>query len=267
VFPGASLTTTPRPIPLMSGPWFDLADDEAKAVLERLSSVLDRSHGPAAFSKRLPISGLRALALSFYPGWLLLEGEAQLTASEYGTFNVLYGPGLMWVIDGESKTIHDLNAGLILEVTPKPDGEEAYAVGTTSPSFVSPPLIELDTTTTGPDYLRFFCGSVWGDEGPFLLVESADAAVLDEAEGADQPWRKRIGPVRMKRAGDHLIGEAVVGYAGALFAATFKVQGSLVTMENDEPLTGSIVPKPRNQTPFRNVRSGTLQAAGTRGES
>ena len=81
-------------IPLMPGPWLPLAESEAQAFLERLTSVLVRSHGPAAFTKNLPISGLRVRPLSFYPGWLLAEGEAQLAPNELGTFNVLYGPGI-----------------------------------------------------------------------------------------------------------------------------------------------------------------------------
>src|SRR5262245_16419547 len=110
-------------IPLMPGPWVALSDVEAQAFLERLTSVLTRSHGAAAFTRNLPISGLRVTALSFYPGWLLVEGEAQLTPDEIGTFNVLYGPGFMWVIDGESTVIHDLNTGRIPHGVSKPDGE------------------------------------------------------------------------------------------------------------------------------------------------
>src|SRR2546427_491807 len=73
----------------MPGPWLPLAESEAQAFLERLTSVLVCSHGPAAFTKNLPISGLQVTPLSFYPGWLLAEGEAQLAPNELGTFNVL----------------------------------------------------------------------------------------------------------------------------------------------------------------------------------
>src|SRR5438309_553118 len=76
------------PIPLMPGPWLPLAESEAQAFLERLTSVLVRSHGPAAFTQKLPISDLRVMPLSFYPGWLLVEGEAQLAPNELVTFNV-----------------------------------------------------------------------------------------------------------------------------------------------------------------------------------
>src|SRR5256884_3791472 len=144
------------PIPLMPGPWLPLAESEAEAFLERLTSVLARSHGPAAFTKNLPISGLRVMPLSFYPGWLLVEGEAQLAPNELGTFNVLYGPGFMWVIDGESQVIHDLNSGRIPDMGSLVDGKGANGPKVASPAFLPSPLITLDTSFTGPDYLRFF---------------------------------------------------------------------------------------------------------------
>src|SRR5213596_1478058 len=145
----------------MPGPWLPLAESEAHAFLERLNSVLVRSHGPAAFTKNLPITGLRVTPLSFYPGWLLVEGEAQLAPNELGTFNVLYGPGFMWVIDGESKVIHNLNSGSIPDMGSLVDGKEANVPKVASPAFLPSPLITLDPSVTGPDYLRFFCGSVW----------------------------------------------------------------------------------------------------------
>jgi len=256
---------TVTPIPLMPGPWLPLAESEAHAFLERLTSVLVRSHGPAAFTNNLPISGLRATPLSFYPGWLLVEGEAQLAPNELGTFNVLYGPGFMWVIDGESKVIHNLNSGSIPDMGSLVDGKEANVPKVASPAFLPSPLIKLDPSVTGPDYLRFFCGSVWGDEGPFLLVESPDAAILQGATFPDDTWRKHIKPITMKRVDDSLTGEAAVIYANSLFSAKFKVQNGEVFMEDDDPLAGDVIPKQRYQSPFRNVRASTMQTADTTG--
>ena len=256
---------TVTPIPLMPGPWLPLAESEAHAFLERLTSVLVRSHGPAAFTKHLPISGLRVTPLSFYPGWLLVEGEAQLAPNELGTFNVLYGPGFMWVIDGESKVIHNLNSGRIPDMGSLVDGNGANVPKAASPAFLPSPLIKLDPSVTGPDYLRFFCDSIWGDEGPFLLVESPDAAILQGATFPDDTWRKHIKPITMKRVDDYLTGEAAVIYAGSLFSAKFKVQNGEVFMEDDEPLAADVIPKQRYQSPFRNVRASTMQTADTTG--
>jgi len=250
-------------IPLMPGPWVALSDTEAQAFLERLTSVLVHSHGPAAFTKNLPISGLRVMPLSFYPGWLLVEGEAQLAPNELGTFNVLYGPGFMWVIDGESQVIHDLNSGRIPDMGSVEDGKAAKAVTVASPAFLQSPLITLDTSVTGPDYLRFFCGSIWGDEGPFLLVESPDAAILQGAKFPDDTWRNHIKPITMKRVDDYLTGDAAVVYAGSLFSAEFKVQNGEVFMEDDEPLAADVIPKQPYQSPFRNLRAETMATETT----
>src|SRR5256885_8008306 len=211
-------------VPLMPGPWLPLAESEAQAFLERLTSVLVRSHGPAAFTRNLPITGLRVTPLSFYPGWLLVEGEAQLAPNELGTFNVLYGPGFMWVIDGESKVIHNLNSGRIPDMGSLVDGKGANGPKVSSPAFLPSPLITLDTSFTGPDYLRFFCGSIWGDEGPFLLVETPDAAVLQGAKFPHDTWRNHIKPITMTRVDDYLTRDAAVVYAGSLFSAEVYAQ-------------------------------------------
>lgn len=253
-------------IPLMPGPWLPLAESEAQAFLDRLTSVLARLDGPVAFTKNLPISGLRVTPLSFYPGWLLAEGEAQVTPEEIGTFNVLYGPGFMWVIDGESEVIHDLNSGRIPDVSLKPESKTEGGRPGVTPSFLPIPLIELEPTVTGPDYLRFFCGSVWGDEGPFWLVESPDAAILQEARSPDNTWHKEIKPLNMRRVDDHLVAEAIVCYAGGLFRSTFTVQeGAVLMLEGEEAFATDLVPVQRQQSPFRNLRAGTLQATTTTG--
>ncbi len=101
----------------------------------------------------------------------MVEGEAQLSADQFGTFDVLFGPGLMWMIDGQSAVIHELNSGRIPMVAPRrtlnspPNGARVSR-------FLPAPLVELDADTTGPDYLAIFCASAWGDEGPFWIVES-----------------------------------------------------------------------------------------------
>src|SRR2546429_9789087 len=124
-------------IPLRPGPWLPLSESEAQAFLERLTSVLARSHGPAAFTKNLPISGLRVMPLSFYPGWLLAEGEAHLPPNECGTFNALYGPGFMWGIDGQSEVIHNLSSGSIPDMRPMADGKETSEPKAASPARVT----------------------------------------------------------------------------------------------------------------------------------
>lgn len=254
--------------PLMPGDWLPLEDRDAHSFLDRLNSVLIRSDGEGAFTRHLPISGLRVMPLSFYPGWLLAEGEAQLTPDEIGTFNVLYGPGFMWVIDGESEVIYRINMGGIPELPPT---DATTADSETRPPlsfrFLPSPLADLDTTVTGPDYLRFFCSSVWGDDGPFWLVETADAPILQGANLQDDSWRAQIKPITMTRADDHLMATATVCYVGSLYLATFKVEnGGVVSMEDEEPLAPDVIPKEKYQSPFRNLRPATksVETGGTK---
>ena len=249
----------------MPGPWLTLSDSDALAFLDRLNSVLTRTDGETAFTRRFPISGLRVMPISFYPGWLLAEAEAQLTPEEIGTFNVLYGPGFMWVIDGESEVIHNINMGAIPELQASDtDGADGENDSPPPLRFLPSPLTELDATVTGPDYLRFFCSSVWGDDGPFWLVESPDAPILQGANLPDDSWRAQIKPLTMTRVDDHLTGQGVVCYVGSLFRATFKVDNGVVSMEDDELLTADVTPEEKYHSPFRNLRP-TTKVAETRG--
>jgi hypothetical protein len=256
---------TPTNIPLMAGSWLPLSESEASAFLARLNAVLIRSYGPAAFTQHMPISDLRVMPISFYPGWLLAEGEAQLSPEEIGTFNVLYGPGFMWVIDGEAEVIYGLNMGGIPEL-PAPEMKATNGDTGAPPSlrFLASPLVDLDTTVTGPDYLRFFCSSVWGDDGPFWLVETPDAPILQGANLPDDSWRAQIKPITMTRVDDHLTAKAIVCYVGSLFLSTFKIENGFLSMEDDELLTADVIPKEKYHSPFRNLRP-TTTSVETRG--
>jgi len=202
------------------------------------------------------------MPLSFYPGWLLVEGEAQVTPERVGTFNVLYGPGLMWAIDGSSEVIHDLNSGRIPVVESKTVAVAGTVVNRDGggPSFLKSPMADLDLMVKGPDYLRFFCGSVWGDEGPFNLVESVDAPVLQGVKSPNDTWRDRIKPVIMHQAGESLIAEALVVYNAGLFGAKFIIfKDGVVSMADDDPIADVELPKQELLSPFRNLRPGAVR--------
>src|SRR2546430_4122462 len=104
---------------------------------------------------------------------------------------------------------------------------------------------------------------MWGDEDPFLLVATPDAAILQGANFPDDTWRNHIKPITMTRVDDYLTGDAAVVYAGSLFSAEFKVQNGEVFMEDDEPLAADIIPKQRYQSPFRDLRAETTPAETT----
>ncbi|MGE0351557.1 hypothetical protein, partial [Hydrogenophaga sp.] len=136
------------PSPLLPGPWRMLDADNSRALRARLAEAL-AAHGAAAtFPIDRPIGALRALPLSFYPGWLLIEGDAQLDGRLVGTFDLLFGPGFLWPLDRSSSVIHDINGGMVRIA-------DDAAAGS-GPRFLPTPLGALDAVRTGPDYLRFF---------------------------------------------------------------------------------------------------------------
>ena len=146
----------------------------------------------------------------FYPGWTLIEARCRLDESEEREAIVAFlssrqaGPVLL---SGTSQPIHSLN-GL---------------------SF-----LKLDNDTV-LEYLRFFCVYVWGEEGPFRIVESKTSLA-----GSELSHDVEIAPAQIvehdKEKG--WICKAFVSYGRFLFSATLRVAPSGgVAMINDEPVS------------------------------
>jgi len=254
--------------PLMRGDWKALSDEESTQFIERLDQVLSRSSADPPFTRRFPVRGLRALPLSFYPGWLLVEGEAQLADDLVGTFDVLYGPRFMWVIDGASGIIHALNGGRLPADSGSKDGKADAPADEAAHSFLPSPLAALDLTTAA-DYLRFFCGAVWGDDGPFRLIESLDdpdLAAAPDDDGDDDSWRKQIQPVAMQSTPEGMEAQCVVCYGSALFTTRFRVEvNGMVQMLDDEPAGTSHGEERRHEAPFHHIRKAPRHAGRIEG--
>ena len=260
--------------PLIPGDWKALNDQESTQFVERLAAVASKTQGPDAFTRQHPVSALRALPLSFYPGWLVVEGEAQLSGDEIGTFDVLFGPRFMWVIDGLSSVINTLNAGRLPlpptdggEVSEVPDDAARDRLEHGQPGatrFLPSPLAKLEPATTAADYLRFYCASVWGERGPFRLIESADALDPVDAQAIGGNWREQAGPLKLQKAAKGIEGDTLVLYGGDLFSARFRIANNgSVRMLDDKPLASG-VPTLRHQSPFRDVRPAGAGSVGTR---
>lgn len=184
---------------------------------------------------------VRYLKLACYPGWVLVEADVTVSPDEVASIDVMYGPGALWVVDGSVAPIHALNRG---DFQPKADGPP-----------LAPALASLDETLTGPEYLRFFCGAVWGGEGPFMIVEDEEHPGV-AAVSSDRQWLKEISPVSMRRDNDDLVADAVVVYAGSAFRARFRIQKGQVLMEEDSPMAGELaLPPRRHWPPLRDLRA------------
>ncbi|MBU1360999.1 MAG: hypothetical protein KKC85_20290 [Gammaproteobacteria bacterium] len=267
------------PCPLIAGDWKPLAESESKRFIDRLTQVLSEANGAdSAFTRQSPVTGLRALPLSFYPGWVLVEGEAQLTGGWVGTFDVLYGPGFMYLIDGSSSVIHSLNQGRMPRRRLDDDDDDAVDTAKSTgidsgsrgvPGFMKSPLAPLEPTTTAPDYLRFFCAAVWGESGPFQLVESADAPAMADASAVDG-WQDKARPLRLEAVDKGIEGQVLVRYGSGLFEARFRVMpDGMVTMLDDDVLREDL-PTSRHESPFRFIHEQPAEpgsadpVAGTR---
>jgi hypothetical protein len=208
------------------------------------------------------VTNLRAMPLSFYPGWAVVEGEALVEPGLSGTFDVLYGPGLMWLIDGESRVLNDLNAGSVpRDLTRYLAAGAIQGTGDTgSPhphdaaGFIASPLRGLDDPAIGADFLRFYCACVWGEEGPFMPVESAGSPVLHGLDARDSGWLGRLRPLVVSRDGDELAAEGVIAYGRSLFEARLRVRDGRVRMEDDAPIAADVLPERVNAAPLRDLR-------------
>lgn len=97
------------------------------------------------------------------------------------------------------------------------------------------PVINTDTAI---DYLRFFCFAVRGDEGPFLLYESATdgSAQAEPAVAATANLARTIDTKGRSTKGDYLFA-AIVHYGNSLFQSEFAVtESGMVEMQDDEVL-------------------------------
>lgn len=237
-------------IPLMPGPWRPLLPGHAAGFVRRLQAMLDAPLTHDGLQPQHALGSLRAMPLSFYPGWALIEGEATVEAGVIGTFDVLYGPGLMWLIDGEARVLNALNSGMV------PEDVHAYAeTGAATGAPIPSPLVELDPQRLGPDFIRFYCACVWGEEGPFTPVESLQSPLLRNVDTSGERWVDDIRPITAVREDDALVAEGVIAYGNSLFHARLCVRDGSVTMEDDQALASGILPERRHRSPLRDLRA------------
>jgi hypothetical protein len=136
----------------------------------------------------------------------------------------------------ESPIEVDCHAFLLLA-----DGRTVYLNGQSQPIHMvnatkaDKPVLRLDTGEQALDYLRFFCGYVWGEEGAFIIVDSVqDSDWLHYLERDDNLLA--TAPVRpqAQREGDFWVCQAVVMYGDQLFIAVFRIASSgMVEMDSE----------------------------------
>jgi hypothetical protein len=204
-----SLWPTP---PLLSGTWHDL--DPALAAEVRLLLISSQVRCFPLINAGNMV-GYRVLPLPFWPEWMWIDALVE-TRTGPATAAFLYGPHGAHAIDGASALVHDINDSGLLDVS---------------------------TPELAAAYLRFFCGAVRGDEGPFYLIESRGRFAELTGRPLPEALLARAAPVTAERSADGWRLDALVQYGAAMFHSRFSLTpGGLIEMVDDEPLEGDVSP-------------------------
>lgn len=190
--------------PIIPGVWCDVPSSISAAI-----AAEGARRGDMRTMLPSPIERMRSLPLGFYPGWFLVEGLARYTINAAGVFRMLIGPDELLLLDGTSPPIHELNIR----------------------------VLRLENNAAMDQYLRFFCGVVHGDAGPFSIVERMEMLTLNPALGAEAAERVKVAvqPVMRCKGDDVDVRSAAVVYGAALFRSRFKVRPSgMVEMLDDD---------------------------------
>lgn len=177
---------------------------EIEALLQEINPKLDGSPFDARSATIL------AMALSFYPGYRLLD------IADHGTVparrvSILYAPGNIIVLDWTNGPLYALNKTGLLQI------DDSNVI----------------------EYVRFFYAFVRGRHGRFLITESADDIVWKEepTPAARKAISRLVEPLRLvgtSPLGDYVLSARII-FKDSLFKATISVspQGG-VTMSEEE---------------------------------
>ncbi|HSW15731.1 MAG TPA: hypothetical protein VLJ86_00780 [Ramlibacter sp.] len=218
----ANRSAEPRPLtsPLVCGHWRALDKARRATLLQQVRAALAERAVPDA---RLfaPTVHAQVLSLPFYTEAGLVHVELEPEPGRRSAWTLFVAEDLVQVVDGRSHWLHAWNAG----------GRG------NRPS----PLATLDAPLAAA-YLKFFCGVVWGEQGPFRVVECVDDALLAMPTESARRLGDHVAPVVAAPTGDGAFdARAAIWYGGTLFAAEFRIyQTGMVEMREDEPLAVNV---------------------------
>lgn len=205
------------PIDILPGEWTTLDNGQVEEFTTRLRTPDEAPRTSNTKTAEKPV-GLRELG--FYEGWSLVE--AQSTDGEPWRRSYLWdGADEIVKLDGTSPPIHALNAKL---------GSRLVL-----------------TEETAADYLRFFCHSVWAEDGWFRFPESASELDRQEAGAPpDDKTRARAEAglsfaINREQGADgtpvFVASGVTIIYGNAVFVTDFRITDTgQVEMTDDTPL-------------------------------
>lgn len=218
-----------------AGDWKPLSAPESTALLSKVSLQLAKDGDGSPWPLAIEHAALRAVKLPFYPGAIFVDAVVRDVFDAVGHAGLIVMPAGIVPLTTASIVIHELNARTPPDLS---DAERALA------------------------YLRFFCWTVCGSEGPFQVVEDVAALPVGDLSAPDREIAEaRLRPARVldqeeaDGAGKPPYRlEATILYSGMLAAATFELEASgAVAMIDDEPLLTGLGPAWRI-TPFIRYR-------------
>lgn len=190
--------------PPLDGVWTPVPGEARDLLAERVRDF-------DALPRAMTLGAIQVRKLPFYSEVIL--GDAQTLGSDGpgAMLGFLYGRDGVRPLTGRSDVIHDLNARL-------------------------PP--DLGDRAAQETYLKFFCGFVHGDDGPFEILLSGDQIAPDET-----PTQPIAPPAFHEATG---LWTTTVLYGAALFDADFSVGADgNVKMERDAVISERVTRSPQ----------------------
>lgn len=201
--------------------WEPLTGAERDAMLQLINPIKGRHTATAA------TVDAASCALPFYPAARLMRVDDRSWPFDTGPFWFLVAPRRVFMLDGASAPIHDVNELEPITVT------EANVL----------------------DYLRFFTYFVHGEEGPFLVVDDIGDPLIEQLD-LNPTMRASIAdaitpPVFHGRGPDgDLEASATILYGDGLFSARFSVSRSgMIEMIDEDSIAADLRSAPIARLP------------------
>lgn len=209
--------------PPFAGDWADLDATAASAAVNRVRAAFPRPWGEGVIEG---VRAVRRMVMSCYRGFDAVEVLFRFGDRAPISQVALLGPQVAFWVTGVSNGLHQLNA------MQAEDGR---------------PHLDISDERRAMEYLRFFCSSVHGDEGPFRIVEDITTFNAHMQEGS----RYDISPdafqfeglTRVEDESDETawLTEVPVLYSNAFFRSSFKIKRSgMVEMVEDEAIAADL---------------------------
>ena len=214
--------------PLISGDWFDILPDEAAEILAIVSEYLQSAELPV-FLATAKVQRMRAVTIEVYPGWLLVECQAQLNTEAVVLFGFMFGPNGAILLDGRSDAIHAFNK----------------LVG-----------INVVDPQAAAEYLTFFCSAIRSGLGRFEIISAMDdlAFVPGTTRSQKASVRRQLTTLTQGEADEAGIRfEGTVRYGTSLFRTKFRVppDGRVEMLDDEELVSEAKLEAELFEGPFR----------------